>query len=115
MLRSLVGSEMCIRDRYQRRVREDASMLKDLDHLLSSIPTLEVVDTHCAGEPARIVIGGLPEVPGADMYEKRVYFMEHLDNYRKLLLLEPRGYPCQNADLVVPATLPEAAFGSLIL
>ena len=26
--------------------------------------------------------------------------MEHLDNLRKILLLEPRGYPCQNVDYV---------------
>ena len=23
------------------------------------------------------------------------YFMEHLDHVRKVLLMEPRGYPCQ--------------------
>eukprot|EP01062_Namystynia_karyoxenos_P022259 TRINITY_DN18529_c0_g1_i1.p1 TRINITY_DN18529_c0_g1~~TRINITY_DN18529_c0_g1_i1.p1 ORF type:complete len:398 (+),score=123.09 TRINITY_DN18529_c0_g1_i1:96-1196(+) len=77
--------------------------------------TLQVVDTHCAGEPARVVIGGLPPIPGDTMQAKRKYCMDHLDHIRKLLLLEPRGYPCQNADLVVPACSPEAAWGLLIL
>jgi proline racemase len=37
---------------------------------------LSVVDAHCGGEPARVVLGGLPEVPGATMNEKREYMME---------------------------------------
>lgn len=41
--------------------------------------------------------------------------MDHMDSLRKLLLLEPRGYPCQNANIVLPSTLPEAAFGFVIL
>eukprot|EP01065_Artemidia_motanka_P030243 TRINITY_DN36257_c0_g1_i1.p1 TRINITY_DN36257_c0_g1~~TRINITY_DN36257_c0_g1_i1.p1 ORF type:complete len:382 (+),score=100.61 TRINITY_DN36257_c0_g1_i1:61-1146(+) len=77
--------------------------------------TIQVVDTHCGGEPARIVTGGLPAIPGQTMVEKRRYFMEHLDHYRQLLLQEPRGYPCQNADLVIPPCSPEAAWGLLIL
>ena len=28
--------------------------------------------------------------------------MEHLDHLRKILLLEPRGYPCQNVNFVFP-------------
>jgi proline racemase len=49
------------------------------------------------------------------MNEKRAHFMEHMDGMRKVLITEPRGYPCQNADVIVPATLPEAEYGVLIL
>ncbi|CAK0849026.1 unnamed protein product [Prorocentrum cordatum] len=76
---------------------------------------LQVVDCHAAGEPARVVVGGLPTVPGATMLEKRAHVMEHLDGLRKLLITEPRGYPCQNANLVFPAADPRAAFGFVIL
>jgi proline racemase len=41
--------------------------------------------------------------------------MDNLDHIRKVLLLEPRGYPCQNANIIVPSTLPEAEFGFIIL
>ena len=75
---------------------------------------LQCVDCHAAGEPARVVTGGIPHVPGATMREKRLHFMEHMDGLRKLLLLEPRGYPCQNADFIVPPTSPEAAYGVII-
>eukprot|EP00756_Hemistasia_phaeocysticola_P057202 Hpha_TRINITY_DN33828_c0_g1::TRINITY_DN33828_c0_g1_i1::g.27459::m.27459/K01777/prdF; proline racemase len=77
--------------------------------------TFQAVDAHCGGEPARIIVGGLPNIPGQTMMEKRAYFMENYDHIRKLLLTEPRGYPCQNADLVVPACSPEADWGLLIL
>jgi proline racemase len=36
----------------------------------------------------------------------QTYLMEHMDGLRKLLLQEPRGYPCQNANLVLPSSIP---------
>lgn len=65
--------------------------------------TLTTIDLHAAGEPARVVISGLPQFPGSTMAEKRQYIMENADIYRKILLQEPRGYPCQNANLIFPA------------
>lgn len=76
---------------------------------------LHVVDCHAGGEPARVVVGGWPHVPGSTMYEKRNYMMENQDDLRKLLLLEPRGYPCQNANVILPPTIPTANYGYVIL
>ena len=75
---------------------------------------LQVIDAHAGGEPARVVVGGLPHVPGNSAAEKREHMMAHMDDFRKLLLLEPRGYPCQNADYILPPTHPEAAFAFVI-
>lgn len=77
---------------------------------------LHVVDAHAGGEPARVVVGGLPmSFPETTtMYQVRQYFMDHLDHLRKLLILEPRGYPCQNVDFIVPPCSPEAAYGFII-
>ena len=69
---------------------------------------LQVIDTHCGGEPARVVVGGLPRVPGATMMDMRAHVMAELDDLRLLLITEPRGYPCQNVDYVLP---PSAAAG----
>mmetsp|Transcript_6330 Transcript_6330/g.8298 ORF Transcript_6330/g.8298 Transcript_6330/m.8298 type:complete len:136 (+) Transcript_6330:110-517(+) len=66
------------------------------------IKTLESVDLHADGEPARVIVGGMPPVPGATMLEKREYLMKNLDFIRKLLITEPRGYPCQNANVIFP-------------
>ena len=77
--------------------------------------TFQCIDCHAEGEPARVVVGGLPHVPGETMFEKRNHMMRYLDSIRKLLITEPRGYPCQNVDYVVPPTRPDdAAFGFVI-
>ena len=61
------------------------------------------------------MVSGLPEIKGVFMAEKRIEIMKNHDNIRKLLLQEPRGYPCQNANLIFPSALPEAVFGFVIL
>ena len=60
------------------------------------------VDVHCGGEPARVLLSGCPRVEGADLQEKRKYFMSELDQVRRVLLTEPRGYPCQNLNIILP-------------
>eukprot|EP00658_Telonema_sp_P-2_P077462 TRINITY_DN7009_c0_g1_i4.p1 TRINITY_DN7009_c0_g1~~TRINITY_DN7009_c0_g1_i4.p1 ORF type:complete len:143 (-),score=50.42 TRINITY_DN7009_c0_g1_i4:347-775(-) len=46
MLRSLVGSEMCIRDRYQRRVRGIAEVAMMNDGVLSQYPDEDIQQEH---------------------------------------------------------------------
>jgi proline racemase len=61
------------------------------------------IDCHAGGEPARVVLSGFADKIPVDCktaLQKRAYMMEHLDHYRKILLLEPRGYPCQNANFI---------------
>lgn len=53
---------------------------------------IETLDYHTAGEPLRIVTGGLPDIPGETMLAKRRYMAENLDHWRRLLMLEPRGH-----------------------
>lgn len=49
------------------------------------------VDLHAAGEPGRVIIGGVLDVPGRTMFEKMKYFEQHADGLRKRMLREPRG------------------------
>ena len=53
---------------------------------------IETVDYHTAGEPFRIVTGGVDPLPGARILDKRRYAAEHLDHVRRLLVREPRGH-----------------------
>lgn len=53
---------------------------------------VSTVDYHTAGEPFRIVSGGVPSLRGATILEKRRYALEHLDHIRQLLVFEPRGH-----------------------
>jgi proline racemase len=49
-------------------------------------------DYHTAGEPFRIVTGGVAPLEGATVLEKRRFALERLDDVRRLLVHEPRGH-----------------------
>jgi proline racemase len=73
------------------------------------------VDAHAAGEPGRVIIGGVPHVPGASIFEKKVYLETHADGLRKRMLREPRGYPALCCNLIVPPCDPAADAGLIIM
>jgi proline racemase len=69
------------------------------------------VDSHTEGMPTRVVTGGVGVIPGATMNEKRLYFMEHLDDIRQLLMNEPRGHAAMSGAILQPSTRDDADFG----
>src|SRR3954471_4146942 len=76
---------------------------------------ITAVDTHVCGEPGRVITGGVLDVPGRTMFEKRLYLEQHADALRKRMLREPRGYPAANCNLILPPTHPEAQAGYVIM
>jgi trans-L-3-hydroxyproline dehydratase len=56
------------------------------------IHTIRTIDAHAAGEPLRLVIGGIPSPDGATMLDKRAWAVKRLDHFRRALMLEPRGH-----------------------
>src|SRR5512142_1960172 len=76
---------------------------------------ISAVDLHACGEPGRVIIGGVLDVPGNTMFEKMRYFEAHADELRLRMLREPRGYPAANCNLVLPPTCPEADAGFIIM
>lgn len=76
---------------------------------------LNVVDCHAEGEVGKVIVGGVPNVPGKSMFEKKLYLEKHHDDLRKLILQEPRGAIWHNANIVMPACDPEASMGFVIL
>jgi proline racemase len=76
---------------------------------------LTAVDVHAGGEPGRVIVGGVLDVPGASMFDKRVYLERHADHIRKRMLREPRGYPGLCCNLILPPTRPEADAGFVIM
>ena len=87
--------------------------------LLPGCPTLYAeivaVDAHAAGEPGRVIIEGVGDVPGASMFDKMRHLAECHDDLRGRMLREPRGYPAANCNLVLPPTSPAAAAGFVIM
>ena len=80
---------------------------------LSSL--IHAVDLHACGEPGRVIVGGVLDVPGASIFEKAAYLQKHADHIRKRMLNEPRGYPAMCANVILPACHPDAQAGFVIM
>src|SRR5574340_42501 len=76
---------------------------------------ITAVDAHACGEPGRVIVGGVLDVPGKTMFAKKTHLEAHADDLRKLMLREPRGYPAANCNLILPPTNPEADAGFVIM
>jgi proline racemase len=75
----------------------------------------QAVDAHACGEPGRVIVGGVLDVPGVTMYDKMCHLRAHGDGLRKLMLREPRGYPALCCNVILPPTRPEADAGFVIM
>ena len=76
---------------------------------------IQAVDVHAAGEPGRVLLGSNLKVKGSTMVEKLRYCQEHLDDFRTLILQEPRGYPGMCSPIVVSAPDPSCDFGMIVM
>ena len=76
---------------------------------------IQAVDAHACGEPGRVIVGGVFDVPGKSMFEKKVYLETKADDLRKRMLREPRGYPALCCNVILPATDPRADIGFVIM
>ena len=73
--------------------------------------SVRAVDLHAAGEPGRVILGGVDDVPGATMFDKMTWLAANRDGLRLRMLREPRGFPAANCNLVLPSSHPDAAAG----
>ena len=76
---------------------------------------ITAIDSHTAGEPTRIVTGGLPPIPGESMAEKKNVLREKLDYVRTALIQEPRGYRDMFGAILVPPVSEEADLGVVFI
>ena len=82
----------------------------DLD-IASYAGAYKAIDSHTAGEFTRIVVGGVPDLPGRTMIEKKEYFMAHYDTIRTALMFEPRGHRDMFGAILTEPCNPQADFG----
>ncbi|MFI7107968.1 proline racemase family protein [Nonomuraea sp. NPDC050227] len=74
---------------------------------------ITTVDYHTGGEPFRIVTGGVPGIPGADVLTRRENAPAHADHVRRLLCHEPRGHADMYGCFLVPPDDAGAHLGAL--
>ncbi|RVD66782.1 proline racemase family protein [Mesorhizobium sp. M7A.F.Ca.ET.027.03.2.1] len=77
--------------------------------------TFTVVGCHAEGEVGNVITGGVKDVPGKTMFEKKEYLEAHMDDIRGLLLFEPRGAPYVNGNIILPPCDPSADLGYIII
>jgi 4-hydroxyproline epimerase len=68
----------------------------------SAALAIEVIDSHTAGEPTRLVTAGGPDLGEGPLAARLGRFREHFDRYRSAIVNEPRG-----SDILVGALLCE--------
>ncbi|GAA4918815.1 proline racemase family protein [Nesterenkonia rhizosphaerae] len=73
------------------------------------------VDSHTEGMPTRVITGGVAPIPGKTMAERRLWFMEHRDGLRRLLMREPRGHSAMSGAILQPPTRDDADWGVLFI
>lgn len=76
---------------------------------------LSTIDVHVAGEPLRIITGGLPDIKGETQPERRAYCKKNLDHIRKFLMREPRGHEGMYGCIITPPASDHADFGVLFM
>lgn len=69
------------------------------------------VDSHTQGEPTRLLVGGVGNLPGSTMKAKRDHFESKFDHVRKLLTREPRGHRGIMGAVLTEPVSPQGQFG----
>jgi proline racemase len=76
--------------------------------------SITVVGCHAGGEVGNVVVDGVDPPPGATVFEQ-MQALRSDDSLRRFLLREPRGSVATHANLIVPATRADCAFGFIIM
>jgi proline racemase len=72
---------------------------------------LSCIDSHAGGMPNRILIGGLPHVPGRTMADKERFLKQERDDVRQRLMSEPIGGATMAGVIVTEPVTAEADCG----
>lgn len=79
------------------------------------IKSIHAVDSHTAGEATRVVVGGVPKIPGKSMPEKKQWLEDNLDYLRTAIMLEPRGHKDMFGSILIQPTVDEADYGIIFM
>ncbi|MCK4387623.1 MAG: proline racemase family protein [Dehalococcoidia bacterium] len=76
---------------------------------------ITTVDTHTAGEPTRVVTGGIPCIRGNNMQEKKQWIATNCDYLRRMLMWEPRGHQDMFGAVITEPTSDDADIGVIFM
>jgi len=72
---------------------------------------VKTIDMHTAGEPLRVITGGLPDIPGERILDKSSFFRNNYDHLRTGLMWEPRGHADMYGAIITPPVTGDGDFG----
>jgi 4-hydroxyproline epimerase len=72
---------------------------------------ISILDSHTGGEPTRLVLDGFPDPGPGDMAQRRARLAAQHDDWRKAVILEPRGHDVMVGALLCPPQDPGATAG----
>ena len=75
----------------------------------------QVIDSHTVGMPTRVVVGGMPDITGHTMLDKKRYLAKHYDYIRTALMHEPRGHNDMFGSILTEPVHEEADFGIIFM
>lgn len=77
--------------------------------------TYKTLDVHTGGEPLRILLEGVPPIPGDTILAKRRRAKKHFDSVRTALMWEPRGHADMYGAILTDPVTPDGDLGVLFL
>ena len=72
---------------------------------------IDIIDSHTAGEPTRLVIAGGPDLGAGPLVERLARLRQHHDTLRRTVINEPRGSDVLVGALLCPPHDPSASAG----
>ena len=72
---------------------------------------IEVIDSHTAGEPTRVVMSGGPDLGNGSLEQRRAIFAKQHDGFRAAVVNEPRGSDVLVGAFLTPPVDPDCAAG----
>ena len=77
--------------------------------------SLEILLVHCQGEIGKVIVGGVPEIPGATILDKMNHINTVDDALRRFVTFEPRGHVAMSINLLLPPCRPDADAAFIVL
>lgn len=82
---------------------------------MNFVKSIHAIDSHTMGEPTRMVVGGIPNIPGNTMAAKKAFLEREMDEIRTTIMHEPRGHNDMFGSIVLAPTHEEADFGIIFM
>lgn len=76
---------------------------------------ISTIDSHTAGMPTRMVVAGIPYIPGGTLADKRQYVIDHMGDTVRMLMDEPRGHKGMRGAILTPPTTKDAHVGVVFI